>query len=110
MLCERCGTREALTRDGEPVPCHLFGEIRGYFCPECVVELQRPYDRELRDSIAARAPGLTEADLAAVPDQMLKFTLCLPIPRVPSVVRSEEESLTSRHPDQGFLGRPASSK
>ncbi len=80
MLCERCGTREALTRNGEPVPCHLFGEIRGYFCPECVVELQRPYERELRDSIAERAPALTEADLAAVPDQMLKFTLCLPIP------------------------------
>lgn len=80
MLCERCGAREALSRDGEPVPCHLFGEIRGCFCPECVVELQQPYERELRQSIAERAPGITDEQLAAMPDQMLKFTLCLPIP------------------------------
>lgn len=79
MLCQRCGVREPVGRDGEPVLCHLFGEIRGYFCPECVVELQRPYERELRDSIAAHAP---DAAIDAVPDQMLKFTLCLPIPAV----------------------------
>ncbi len=85
MLCERCGAREAMTRAGEPVPCHLFGEIRGYFCPECVLELQRPYERELLETIAERAPSLSDADLAAVPDQMLKFTLCLPIPPAESV-------------------------
>jgi hypothetical protein len=83
MLCERCQAREALSQNGAPVTCNLFGEIEGYFCSECVVELQRPYDRELRHSIAERAPGLTDADLAAVPDQMLKFTLCLPIPPIP---------------------------
>lgn len=84
MLCDRCRTREALSRDGAPVTCNLFGEIEGHFCSECVLELQRPYERELRDSIAERAPALTDADLAAVPDQMLKFTVCLPIPAVPS--------------------------
>lgn len=83
MLCERCRTREALSRDGVPVTCNLFGEIEGHFCSECVVELQRPYERRLRDTIAERAPALTDADLAAVPDQMLKFTVCLPIPVVP---------------------------
>ena len=83
MLCERCQAREALSQDGTPVPCNLFGEIEGYFCSECVVELQEPYDRKLRDSIAERAPALSDADLAAVPDQMLKFTLCLPIPHIP---------------------------
>ncbi|MFN8650655.1 MAG: hypothetical protein U0133_16485 [Gemmatimonadales bacterium] len=85
MLCQRCGIREPVRRDGEPVLCHLFGEIRGYFCPECVIELQQPYERELRNSIAERAP---EADIEAVPDQMLKFTLCLPIPGQP-VIPSE---------------------
>jgi hypothetical protein len=83
MLCERCHTREALSQDGAPVTCNLFGEIEGHFCSECVVELQRPYERELRNSIAERAPDLTDADLAAMPDQMLKFTLCLPIPAAP---------------------------
>ena len=65
MLCEHCHTREALTRDGAPVTCYLFGEIEGRFCSECLVELQRPYERELRNSIAERAPSLTDADLAA---------------------------------------------
>ena len=84
MLCEHCHTREALSRDGAPVTCYLFGEIEGRFCSECLVELQRPYERELRNSIAERAPSLTDADLAAVPDQMLKFTVCLPIPVQPA--------------------------
>ena len=80
MHCQHCGVREALERDGSPVVVRLFGEIEGYFCAVCVVELQRPYEQELRRSIAERAPDVTEADLAAVPDQMLKFTVCLPIP------------------------------
>jgi hypothetical protein len=61
----------------------LFEDIEGFFCATCVVELQEPFNADLRRSIAARAPTLTEADLAAVPDQMLKFTLCLPIQPVP---------------------------
>ncbi|HTS86952.1 MAG TPA: hypothetical protein VMG41_00545 [Gemmatimonadales bacterium] len=81
MLCERCHLRPAIERDGEPARCLLFGEIDGYFCPECLRELQQPHEEQLRRDIAARAPDLSEADLAAVPDQMLKFTLCLPIPR-----------------------------
>lgn len=84
MLCQHCRSRDALERDGHPVEIHLFGEITGHFCAECIVVLQEPYNQELRASIARRAPGLTEADLGAVPDQMLKFTLCLPIPRGPS--------------------------
>jgi hypothetical protein len=83
MVCEHCRTREALTQDGAPVTCYLFGEIEGHFCPECLRELQAPYERELRKSIAEHAPGLTDADLAALPDQMLKFTVCLPIPAIP---------------------------
>ena len=83
MLCEHCQTREALTQDGVPVTCNLFGEIEGHFCSECLRELQVPYELGLRKSIAERAPQLTEADLAAMPDQMLKFTVCLPIPAVP---------------------------
>jgi hypothetical protein len=84
MLCQRCLTREALSQDGAPVTCHLFGEIEGHFCSECVLELQRPYEEELRSSIAERVPGLSDDDLRAVPDQMLKFTLCLPIPPIPT--------------------------
>jgi hypothetical protein len=80
MLCQRCQTREALSREDAPVTCHLFGEIEGRFCADCVLELQRPYEEQLRRSIAERAPQLSDADLAAFPDQMLKFTLCLPIP------------------------------
>jgi hypothetical protein len=82
MVCEHCRTRAALTQDGVPVTCYLFGEIEGHFCSECLRELQAPYERELRKSIAERAPELTDADLAAVPDQMLKFTVCLPIPAI----------------------------
>jgi len=80
MLCQRCHAREAVHRDGEPVTCHLFGEIDGYFCAECVLELQQPYEASLRRSIAERAPAITEHDLAELPDQMLKFTISLPIP------------------------------
>jgi hypothetical protein len=80
MLCQHCRTRDAITQDGVPVLCNLFGEIEGHFCSECLVELQKPYEKELRKSIAERAPELTEQDLAAVPDQMLKFTISLPIP------------------------------
>ena len=80
MLCDRCHTRDAVSRDGQPVHCDLFGEIHGYFCAECLVALQQPYDAALRRDIATLVPELTDADLARVPDQMLKFTLCLPIP------------------------------
>lgn len=84
MHCQHCQSRDALERDGIPVRVSLFGEIEGCFCAECIVTLQEPYNRELRAEIAERAPALTEADLASVPDQMLKFTLCFPIPRQPS--------------------------
>jgi hypothetical protein len=80
MLCQRCHTREAVNRNGDPVNCHLFEEIDGYFCAECVLELQQPYEAALRKSIAERAPTVTEDDLADLPDQMLKFTISLPIP------------------------------
>jgi hypothetical protein len=80
MLCQRCQTREAVSRDGQPVDCHLFGEIDGYFCAECIVELQQPYEESLRKSIAERAPTITDSDLAELPDQMLKFTINVPIP------------------------------
>jgi len=73
--------RDAISQDGTPVTCRLFGEIEGCFCTDCVLELQRPYEERLRESIAEKAPDLTPRDLEAVPDQMLKFTLCLPIPR-----------------------------
>ncbi len=81
MHCQHCQSRDAIERNGTPARVRLFGEIEGYFCPECIVVLQEPYNRELRADIASRAPALTDADLGAVPDQMLKFTLCLPIPR-----------------------------
>jgi len=84
MLCNRCQTREAIASAGQAVPCHLFGEIHGYFCAECLVDLQHPYDDALRQAIARRAPELSDDDLARLPDQMLKFTLCLPIPRQPT--------------------------
>lgn len=80
MLCQRCHTGDAITRDGQTVTCHLFGEITGAFCADCLVELQRPYDAALRERISDRLPALSDADLARFPDQMLKFTLCLPIP------------------------------
>lgn len=80
MLCQRCQAREAVNRDGEPVTCHLFGEIDGFFCAECILEIQQPYQASLRQSIAERAPALTDRDLAGFPDQMLKFTISLPIP------------------------------
>lgn len=80
MLCPRCQSRDAIEQDGLPAPCNLFGEIEGYFCGECLLALQRPYEEGLKREITARAPDLTEADLARLPDQMLKFTLCLPIP------------------------------
>lgn len=83
MLCERCHLQPAIERDGKPVRCLLFGETDGCFCPDCLLELQRPHEEQLRREIATRAPHLSEADLAAVPDQMLKFTLCLPIPVQP---------------------------
>jgi len=81
MLCQRCHSHNAVEQNGQPVCCNLFGEIEGYFCDECLVALQQPYENALRQDIAARAPQLTDADLAAVPDQMLKFTVCLPIPQ-----------------------------
>lgn len=84
MTCDRCHSREAVERNGQPVPCHLFGEIHGHFCADCLVALQRPYDDALRQEIALRAPELSDDDLARVPDQMLKFTLCLPIPPQPT--------------------------
>jgi hypothetical protein len=80
MLCDRCQSREAVSRDGQPVACHLFGEIHGYFCGDCLLALQRPYDDALRQEIAHRVPSMSAEELAGVPDQMLKFTLCLPIP------------------------------
>jgi len=82
MHCQYCQSREALEQDGAPLRIRLFGEIEGCFCADCVLELQAPYNDALRAEITSRAPGLTEADLAAMPDQMLKFTLCLPIPRM----------------------------
>ncbi len=82
MLCQRCQAREAISRDGRPVLCHLFGEIDGFFCAECVLELQQPYEASLRQSIAERAPALTDGELAGLPDQMLKFTISLPIPTI----------------------------
>ncbi len=83
MRCQRCHAQDALEKDGAPAMVRLFEDIEGYFCATCVVELQQPFNADLRRSIAARAPALTEADLAAVPDQMLKFTLCLPIQPAP---------------------------
>ncbi len=84
MQCQRCQSRTAIERDGAPLTLRLFGDIEGCFCPECVLEIQTPYNDALRADIAERAPGLSAEALAAVPDQMLKFTLCLPIPRVAS--------------------------
>lgn len=80
MRCQRCQVQDALEKNGVPALLSIFEEIEGYFCAPCVVELQRPYNARLRRSIAERAASLTEADLAAMPDQMLKYTMCLPIP------------------------------
>ena len=81
MLCQSCHTRPALERNGKPVVMNLFGEVEGCFCEECVLAIEQPHDRELRRSIAERAPGISDEALAALPDQMLKYTLCVPIPR-----------------------------
>lgn len=83
MRCQRCDRQDALEKDGAPALLRLFEDIEGYFCAACVLDLQRPHNAQLRHSIAERAPGLTEQDLEAVPDQMLKFTMCLPIPGQP---------------------------
>ncbi len=83
MRCQHCQSRDALERDGIPVQVQLFGEIEGCFCAECIVALQEPYNRGLRADIAIKAPELSELELESVPDQMLKFTLCFPIPRQP---------------------------
>ena len=80
MLCDTCHQRPALTRNGEPARLVLFGRIEGYFCAHCALEHQVPFNAELRRSIAERAPSVTDEDLAAVPDQMLKFTMCFPLP------------------------------
>lgn len=84
MRCQRCDQQDALEKDGAPALLRLFEDIEGYFCATCILDLQRPHNEHLRRSIAERAPGLTEGDLAAVPDQMLKFTVCLPIPGRPA--------------------------
>ena len=80
MLCETCHERPALTKNGEPARLVLFGSIEGYFCAKCALEHQSPFNAELRRSIAERAPNVSEEDLARIPDQMLKFTLNLPLP------------------------------
>ena len=80
MLCQTCNEAAALERDGQPVLLSLFGQIEGYFCAECVLRLQEPFNEELRRSIAERLPEITKEQLAQVPDQMLKFTLHLPLP------------------------------
>ena len=79
MKCQQCFQRPALERDGRPAFLSLFGTVEGYFCEECAREIQRPYEEELRRSIAVRAPQLSDEDLASLPDQMLKFTVTLPI-------------------------------
>jgi protein-arginine kinase activator protein McsA len=80
MLCQTCNQREALERDGRPARLSLFGSIEGYFCAECALKHQEPFNAEFLKAVAERAPYLTIEDLEAVPDQMLKFTLNLPIP------------------------------
>lgn len=80
MLCQHCGGESALEQDGRPVELHLFETTSGYFCAECTVILQEPHNAALRRSVAERAPQVTDEQLAAMPDQMLKFTLHLPIP------------------------------
>jgi len=84
VRCQRCHRQDALEKNGAPALLRLFEDVEGYFCAACVLDLQRPHNAHLRRSIAERAPALTEADLAAVPDQMLKFTVCLPIPGLPA--------------------------
>lgn len=90
MRCQRCDAQDALEKDGAPALLRLFEDIEGYYCADCVLELQRPFNAELRRSIAERAPVLTQADLEAVPDQMLKFTMCLPIPTGVAGMRATE--------------------
>ena len=69
-----CFQRPALSATVSPAFLSLFGTVEGYFCEECAREIQRPYEEELRRSVAERAPQLTEDDLASLPNQMLKFT------------------------------------
>lgn len=80
MQCQTCLVRPALERDGQPVRLTLFGIFDGYLCADCALEIQKPFNAELRHSIEVHAPQLTDEDLSRVPDQMLKFTLMLPIP------------------------------
>lgn len=80
MRCQHCQSQDALEKDGQPALLRLFEEIEGYFCADCVVEFQKPYNEALRRSIAEKAPQLSDADLAQMPDQMLKFTMTLPLP------------------------------
>ena len=80
MLCQACKTRPALEREGTPVVMSLFGESSGCFCGDCVLAFQQPHNAELRRSIAERAPNITDEQLASVPGQMLKYTLCIPVP------------------------------
>ena len=80
MLCQTCHVHPALERDGQPVRLTLFGTIDGYLCEACALEVQKPFNAELRHAIELRAPQITAADLSRLPDQMLKFTLMLPIP------------------------------
>jgi hypothetical protein len=80
MLCQHCGSASALEQDGRPVELHMFEKTSGYFCADCAIILQEPHNAALRRSIAERAPQVTDEQLAALPDQMLKYTLNLPIP------------------------------
>jgi hypothetical protein len=82
MRCQHCQSHDALEQDGHPVLLHLFEDISGYYCAECTVLLQQPRNAALRQSIAERAPAVTDEQLAAMPDQMLKYTMCLPIPQM----------------------------
>ncbi len=83
MRCERCGEHEALEQDGTPVRIRLFESWEGYACERCVLEIQEPYNLELRERVSELAPHLTAEELSRFPDQMLKFTVCLPLPREP---------------------------
>ncbi len=94
MLCQLCASRPALEQDGHPQWLHLFEDISGYYCAECTLVLQEPHEAELRRSVAERAPGITDEQLAAVPDQMLKFTMCLPIPTLQGVTLHGSGNIT----------------
>jgi hypothetical protein len=79
MKCQRCQEHDAVERDGAPVRLNVFEEWEGFFCQECVLALQEPYNADLRQRISDRAPALTDEALARFPDQMLKFTLTFPV-------------------------------